>query len=67
MFKMPRHFDPENLIKGAIIGEVDITGCTRKSNSPWFVGRYGFTLAYPVLYSDPIPCRGHLGFFEPEI
>ena len=52
---------------GAIIGEVDITGCVDKSDSPWFVGPYGFTLANPVLYDKPIPCKGRLGFFTPEI
>lgn len=53
--------------QGAIIGEVDITGCVEKSDSPWFTGKYGFTLANPVLYEKPIPCKGRLGFFEPEI
>ena len=53
---------------GAIIGEVDITGCIEESGSPWFTGKYGFTLANPVLYEKPIPCRGQLGFFEvPEV
>jgi len=53
--------------RGAIIGEVDITGCVEKSDSPWFVGKYGFTLANPVLYDKPIPCKGRLGFFIPDI
>ena len=51
---------------GAIIGEVDIIDCVAKSNSPWFVGKYGFVLANPVLYEKPIPYRGALGFFEVE-
>jgi len=52
---------------GAIIGEVDITGCVEKSDSPWFVGKYGFTLANPALYEKPIPYRGQLGFFEVKL
>lgn len=52
---------------GAIIGEVDITGCVSKSESQWFVGKYGFTLANPVLYAKPIPYRGQLGFFNVEL
>ena len=52
--------------RGAIIGEVDIIDCVEKSDSPWFVGPYGFVLANPVSYEKPIPCRGKLGFFEPE-
>jgi hypothetical protein len=51
---------------GAIIGEVDITGCVTESKSPFFVGKYGFTLANPVLYDKPIPYKGQLGFFEVE-
>lgn len=54
-------------ITGAIIGEVDITGCVEKSESPWFTGPYGFTLSNPVLYEKPIPCKGKLGFFETDI
>ncbi len=54
------------LPRGALIGEVTITGCVERSASPWFVGKYGFTLANPVLYEKPIPCRGKLGFFMPE-
>jgi hypothetical protein len=52
---------------GAIIGEVTITTCVTKSTSPWFVGKYGFTLADPVLYDKPIPYKGQLGFFKPDI
>ena len=44
---------------GAIIGEVDITGCVERSDSPWFVGKYGLVLANPVLYDKPVPYRGH--------
>ncbi len=55
------------LVFGAIIGEVDITDCVTESKSPWFVGRYGFVLANPVLYDIPIPCKGKLGFFTPDI
>ena len=49
---------------GAIIGEVTITGCVDKSDSPWFVGKYGFVLDDPVLYDKPITCRGMLGFWK---
>lgn len=58
---------PPSELLGAIIGEVDITGCVTESKSPWFVGKYGFVLVHPVLYGTPIPCRGQLGFFEPNI
>jgi len=49
---------------GAIIGEVDIVDCVTKSESPWFVGPYGFVLKNPKLYENPIAIRGMVGFFE---
>ena len=55
------------LPRGAVIGEVDVVECVTESKSPWFVGRYGFVLANAAAYETPIPCRGKLGFFEPEI
>ncbi len=60
---------PQLLPLGSIIGEVDIVNCLEywsgtKNKSPWFVGRYGFFLANPVLYEKPIPYKGQLGFFE---
>jgi len=51
---------------GAIIGEVDIVDCVTASDSPWFVGPYGFVLANPELYDKLMPCKGKLGFFEPD-
>ena len=55
---------PESLALGAIVGEVTITGCVDLSDSPWFCGPHGFTLAEPLVYETPIPCRGQLGFFR---
>jgi hypothetical protein len=60
---------------GAIIGEVDIVGCKYRPGdendnlySKWHeVGMYGLLLANPILYEKPIPCKGKLGFFEPDI
>jgi hypothetical protein len=58
---------PPDLPLGAIVGEADIIGCVTESQSPWFTGKYGFVFSNPVLYAKPIPCRGALGFFEPDI
>jgi hypothetical protein len=52
---------------GFIIGEATLTACVAQSESPWFVGKYGFVMAEPLLYDKPIPCRGKLGFFKPDI
>ena len=57
-------FLPEEPPLGAIVGEVTITDCVDTSSSPWFCGPYGFILSSPVVYKDPIPYRGQLGFFE---
>ncbi len=48
---------------GGIVGQVNVTGCVTDSPSPWFFGRYGFTLsgAQPLPFR---PLRGRLGFFE---
>jgi hypothetical protein len=52
---------------GAIIGEVDIIDCVSESTSPWFSGKYGFIMRNPILYNQPIPCRGKLNFFKLDI
>lgn len=58
---------PTHLARGAIIGEVTITGCLTASDSPWFCGPYGFTLEDPIAYETPMPWRGQLGFFQVDI
>lgn len=56
------------LPRGAIIGEVDITGCVTDSKSPWAAkGQYHFVLSNPKPYEKPIKCKGRLGFFEPTL
>lgn len=58
--------NPASVYRGAIIGEIEITDCVTESDSPWFCGRYGFLLARPVIYCQPVPCKGRLGFWQPE-
>ena len=63
------------LDRGAIIGEATLVDCKFRFGeendnlySTWAeAGLYGFVLADPKLYEEPIPCRGFLGFFEPNI
>ena len=57
---------PEEPPLGAIVGEVTITDCVDCSSSPWFCGPYGFLLTSPVAYTDSIPYRINLRFFEVE-
>jgi hypothetical protein len=53
---------------GAVIGEVDITGCLQGVKSPWSVtGQYQFILKNPGRYPKYIPCQGQTGFFKPDL
>ncbi len=60
-------WDAQALSLGGIVGEVTITGCVTKSDSLWFQGPFGFVLADPEPYAQMIPCRGRLGFWEPDL
>ena len=53
----------EELERGGIVGKVTITDCVSKSDSPWYMGQYGFVLeaAEPLPFQ---PYKGALGFFE---
>ena len=52
---------------GAILGEARLRRCVRVWDSEWFCGPYGFVLEDVVAYDEPIPCRGRLGFFRPDL
>jgi len=52
---------------GCLLGEVDIVNCVTKSKSQWFTGEYGFVLANPMKYDNPIPYKGKLGLFDVEL
>ena len=48
---------------GGIVGAATMTDCVAQSDSPWFVGHYGFVLEQQR--SLPfIPWRGQLGWFD---
>ena len=68
MISMERECDvdcprPDELLRGAIIGTVEIVDIVRESDSPWFQGRNGLVLANAIAI-EPIPAVGALGFFE---
>ena len=52
-----------DLPRGGIVGSVEIVDCVAVSDSPWFVGRFGFVLRDPRLLPF-VAWRGQLGFFE---
>ncbi len=55
--------DLKTIERGGIVGSVEIVDCVTQSNSPWFVGRYGFVLRNPIQIPF-IPLKGQLGFFK---
>ena len=60
------------LPRGAIIGEVHITACRPIDSlnceptrpSPWALGPWCWSMAWPSLYDEPVPWKGSLGLFE---
>ena len=61
-----REFDnlhASDLERGGIVGSVEIVACLAHSDSPWFVGPWGFVLRNPQPLPF-IPCKGALGFFR---
>ena len=54
---------PDALIRGGIIGTVEVTGIITASDSEWFGGEAGLTLDNPQAI-EPIPASGALGYFE---
>jgi hypothetical protein len=54
-------------LRDHIIGEITITGDWAKHFSLWAFGPHIFTVQDGILYAHPIPCKGRLGFFEPDI
>lgn len=54
---------PDALVRGAIIGTIEVTGIVTQSDSAWFGGEAGLTLANPRAI-EPIPAKGALGYFE---
>lgn len=47
---------------GAIIGHVDLVGCSQFSKSPWWTGSWAWELRNPVRI-PPQPKRGRLGLW----
>lgn len=59
-----REHKSKPLTLGVILGTVEILDCVKESDSPWFCGEFGFVLANPVAFAEPIPCRGALQFWN---
>ena len=53
----------DNIERGGIVGSVEIVDCVTRSDSPWFMGPYGFVLRNPIILPFQ-PCKGALKFFN---
>lgn len=56
-------FKQDRFPLGYILGTVEIADCVRQSDSPWFMGEYGFVLRNPLPLPTPIVAKGALGFW----
>lgn len=54
---------PEALVRGAIIGAVDVVDIVSESDSEWFGGQMGLVLENAQM-CDPVPSGGALGYFR---
>ena len=54
---------PDALVRGAIIGSVDVVDIISQSDSEWFGGQWGLVLENPIA-CDPIPAKGAFGYFR---
>ncbi|MGB7432033.1 MAG: hypothetical protein WA921_06150 [Ahrensia sp.] len=54
---------PDELVRSAIIGIVDVVDIITDSDSEWFGGQAGLVLDNPRAI-EPIACVGALGYFE---
>lgn len=51
------------LVRGGIIGSVNVDDVVSQSDSPWFMGPRGLVLSNPKA-CDPVPSCGILGYFK---
>lgn len=57
---------PDELVRGALIGTVEVLGTLGPdgSTSPWWAGGHALRLAAPEALDEPWPLTGALGYFE---
>lgn len=68
-FMKRRGYNPpdEKSCPTGIIGLVEITGYVKQSESPWFVGPFGWTVGGVIAFLEPIKCPGKQGLWRPDI
>ena len=50
-----------------VIGLVKFSHCVTQSNSPWFIGRYGFVISKKLILPKSYKINGQRGFWDVEI
>jgi hypothetical protein len=57
--------DIDELLRGFIVGSVEIVDCRRNSQSKWAIrGQWHWILKSPRVLAKPIPFKGALGFMR---
>lgn len=59
-----RRPEPEELVRGAIIGVVDVVDVVVQHESKWFSGPMGWVLQNPYALPEPLYCAGKLGLWR---
>lgn len=62
--RLKRQPREEELVRGAIIGLVDVVDVVEHDRSRWFSGPLGWVLRNPRPLRRPIPYRGGLGLWK---
>jgi hypothetical protein len=55
---------PDEHVRSALVGIVDLVDVVEESCSRWFEGRYGWVFENPRPFRRPIPCKGRLGLWS---
>lgn len=60
-----KNFLESCIVVSAIVGSVEIVDCVKNHSSVWAEKDcWNWVLANPVLFPEPIPCKGSLRFWE---
>ena len=52
---------------GRIAGQVTMVDCVREHPSPFFGGPFGHVYTNPLLFKDPVKCRGYQQLFDVDV
>ena len=55
---------PDDLLRGCVIGQVEVVDVVKDSDSPWFFGPRGIVLQNPEPITPLGMCPGALGYFK---